>query len=105
MTDDFQLLFLQHLAKIDDDSKRITFIDKLLKFYTDYTDIIKKDLDTIADELLQEFDEKEETLPSEVTCRFDENLATEVARAKTEEEKKTKKLIDWLLEQRFAIQK
>jgi Zn-dependent M16 (insulinase) family peptidase len=105
MTDNFQTLFLEHLAKIENDADRIKFIDKLLKFYTDYDLILKKDLNTITEDLLKEFNEKEETLPSEITHRFDEHLATEVARAKTEEEKKIKTLIDWLLEQRFNIQK
>lgn len=105
MTDTFQPLFLEHLARFEDDSNRINFIDKLLKFYTDYTNIIKNDIEALTKELLQEFNEKEETLPTEIAFRFDEKLATEIARAKTEEEKKIKNLIDWLLEQRFSIQK
>jgi hypothetical protein len=105
MTEDFKELFIAHCQKLENNTKRVEFTDKLIKFYAEYIGIISEEFDKMEQSLSDEYEDKKDALPIEVCIRFDEKLAGEIKSSKKEEEKKTRDLIDWLLEQRTEFTK
>ena len=105
MTDNFKELFIAHCQKLENNSKRVEFTDKLINFYAEYIGIIKEEFDKMEQSLSNEYEDKKDNLPIEVCIRFDEKLSGEIKSSKKEEEKKTRDLIDWLLEQRTEFTK
>lgn len=105
MTDNFKELFITHCQKLENNIKRVEFTDKLIKFYSEYIGIIEEEFDKMEQSLSDEYEDKKDNLPIEVCIRFDEKLSGEIKSSKKEEEKKTRDLIDWLLEQRTEFTK
>jgi len=103
MTPDFKEQCLIHINNEKTKNDKLKFIDKLLKFYSDYKIIILKELDEIKNELEEEKDSRHD-LPLSVTYRFEEKCFEEIQKAKAIEGQKIDELIDWLLEKRYEIQ-
>lgn len=104
MTPDFKEKALIHIEKQPSIEEKVKFIDRVLKFYSEYSQILLGNIGALEKEILEEKNSRDD-LDFEVTYRFEEKLDTSIKEAKAEEKKKIDDLIDWLLDERFKLTK